>query len=158
MAADPCPRLGTRSTPPRRVGSPGGAPDTFISGAYFGLLVDVDLARADPIRIHRLGADEPVLASWATGSRADGSGARPPTSPNDPAGSALGIGIAFDSQYRPWLAVDDTWKPLDARWLNVSLRSENRLVSDGKHLWLLGLDGSAFKSPPIGTDLLTPPR
>ncbi len=144
------------STGPGRILA-GGAPDTYVSGAYFGLLVDVDLARPDPIRIHRLGADKPVFASWANGADpTSDSGALPPPSPTDPA-APLTAGVAFDSTPRPWLAVEDTWKPHDARWHNASVRSESRLVSDGKHLWLLGVDASAFKSPPIGTDLLTSP-
>ncbi|HRE88857.1 MAG TPA: hypothetical protein PK095_06900, partial [Myxococcota bacterium] len=103
-----------------------GAPDTFDQGYYFGVAIEVDLARSEPVQLLRFLDDEPLMASWRSRSTLDG--------------------VAVDSQGNLWLGDDKTWDRV-ARWSEFLPPTEGRIVHDGQHLWLLLIDGQALRSP-----------
>lgn len=103
-----------------------GAPDSYHQGYYFGVAIEVDLARSEPIRLVRFADNEPLMASWRSHTSADG--------------------VAVDSQGSLWLGVADHWDRV-AQWNDALPPTEGRIVHDGEHLWLLLFDGKALRSP-----------
>lgn len=103
-----------------------GAPDAYHQGYYFGVAVEVDLARSEPVRLIRFADNEPLMASWRSSSSTEG--------------------VAVDSQGNLWLGDADHWDRV-AHWNEAMPPTEGRIVHDGEHLWLLLIDGEALRSP-----------